>query len=128
MYPPIFPIASSSPHVVSLLGSSPVRFYPFSRAPGPNEPGYAKPYAVHQMVYGTPENTLSCQPDIDMAGLQIDVYADSAESAREVSDALRDAIEGANNHVVSYNGEEIETETGLYRVGFTAEFWSYRSI
>lgn len=127
MYPPIFPIAESSPQVVALLGTAPVRFYPFSRAPGPNESGYAKPYAVHQMVYGRPENTLSCPPDIDMAGLQVDVYADSVESAREVSDALRDAIEGANNHVVAYNGEEIERETGLYRVGFTAEFWSDRS-
>lgn len=127
MYPPIFPIASASTQVRALLGNSPVRFYPFSRAPGPNDPGYAKPYAVHQLIYGTPENTLSCPPDIDMTGLQVDVYADSVESARDVAAALRDAIEGANNHVVAYNGEEIERETGLYRVGFTAEFWTNRS-
>ena len=127
MYPPIFPIASGSVQVRAYLGTNPVRFYPFSRAPGPNEPGYAKPYAVHQLVYGNPENTLSCTPDIDMSGLQVDVYADSAESARDAAMALRDAIESAGNHVVAYNGEEVERETGLYRVGFTAEFWTNRS-
>lgn len=122
-YPPVFSLAASSAAVVALLGSSPVRFWPFGQAPQ-NE---SRPYAVHQLIYGAPENSMSCAPDIDNAGVQVDVYAQTVSAAREVANALRDAFEEAHNQVVAWNGETWDQPTGLYRVSFTAEFWTGRN-
>lgn len=120
--PVIFPIAAGSPAVTALLGVSPTRFWPFSRAP--DNP--VRPYAVHQMVYGTPQNTLACPPDIDNDGVQIDAYGRNDDEAWDVADALRDAFEAAGHNVVSKNGDDWEPATGLYRVSFTVEFWTNR--
>ena len=119
MYPDIFQLAKNSAAVTTLLGSNPVRFWPFGTAPQ----GEDRPYAVHQLVYGTPSNTLSCPPSEDVMGIQVDCYAKSVSSARSVAAALRDAIEGDFNHVVAWNGEDFEPATGLWRVSFTAEFF-----
>lgn len=123
MYPPVFPIAVADPAVIGKLGSNPTRLWPFGLAP-PNE---ARPYAVHQLVYGTPENTISCPPDTDLLGVQFDAYAKSVTDARAVAEVLRDAYEESNNHVVAYNGENWEAATGLWRVSFTVEFWNDRT-
>lgn len=121
MYPPAFEIASADAGVQAVLGTSPVRFWPFGQAPQ-NE---TRPYAVHQLVYGSPENTLSCPPDIDNYGLQVDAYAKTASAARSVAEALRNAFQLSAN-IVGYDGEDWESSTGLYRVGFTVEFWTNR--
>src|SRR5690606_36083916 len=94
MYPDIFQLAKNSAAVTTLLGSNPVRFWPFGTAPQ----GEDRPYAVHQLVYGTPSNTLSCPPSEDLLGVQVDCYAKSVSSARSVAAALRDAIEDDYNH------------------------------
>ena len=119
MYPDIFTLAKNSAAVTALLGNNPVRFWPFGTAPQNEQ----RPYAVHQLVYGTPANTLSCPPSEDMMGVQVDAYARNVSEARSVADALRDAIEDDMNHVVAWNGEDFEPATGLWRVSFTAEFW-----
>ena len=123
MYPSVFSIAAASPAVTATLGSSPTRFWPFghSEAKGP------RPYAVHQLVYGNPDNSLSCVPTTDLFGVQVDCYAQTVSAARGVAGALRDAFEASLNHVVAWNGEDWEPATGLYRVGFTVEFWTERS-
>lgn len=121
MYPPVFTYAVASSAVTTALGSNPTRFWPFSEAPE-NE---TRPYAVHQLVYGSPENTLSCPPDTDLIGIQVDAYGKTPTEARTVSEALRQAFETHGN-VASLNGELREPETGLYRVTFTVEFWSDR--
>lgn len=118
MYPPIFTYATSSPPVLSVLGTTPTRFWPFGQAPQ-NE---TRPYAVHQLVYGTPENTMSCTPETDLFAVQVDAYAKTVSAARGVAEALRDAFE-PHGHVVAWNGESWEQATGLYRVSFTVEFW-----
>lgn len=122
MYPDVFGIAASSPAVVSALGSNPTRFWPFGTAPQNEQ----RPYAVHQLAYGTPENTLSCPPNTDLFGVQVDAYARSVTEARTVGAALRDAFEGAGNHVTAWNGESWEQATGLWRVSMTVEFWTDR--
>lgn len=127
-YPPVFEIATQSAAVLATLGQSPTRFWPFGLAPQPGKPGYAVPYAVHQLVYGTPVNTLDCPPDRDNVGVQVDCYATTATNAREAMAALRDAFEGSRNPVVAWNGEEWEQATGLYRVSFTVEFWPDRAV
>lgn len=122
MYPPIFQIVASSPQAQAVLGVSPTRFWPFSLAPQ-NE---TRPYAVHQLAYGTPENTLSCPPDTDLMGVQVDAYARSVTEARTAAKAIRDAIESSGSVISAWNGESWESNTGLYRVSMTAEFWNDR--
>ncbi len=114
MYPPIFAKVAADPGVTALLGTSPVRFYPFGQALH----GVAKPYAVWQLaVGGVPYNTLSCRPGGARFRIQIDVYATSATSARQVADAIEYSIE-LDAHVVSYNGESIDPDTKNYRSSF----------
>ena len=126
MYPPVFDIATQSAAVLDQLGQSPTRLWPFATAPQKGKPGYGIPYAVHQLVYGTPVNSLCCIPSADNFGIQFDVYAANATDARSAAAALRDAYEGSHNPVVSWNGEDWEQATGLYRVSFTVEFWPDR--
>lgn len=132
MYPPVFEIATQSAAVLAALGSNPTRLWPFAIAPQRGKPGYGVPYAVHQLVYGAPVNTLSCIPRADNFGIQFDVYAKGespqggASAARAAAEALRDAFEQSHNPVVAWNGEDWEQATGLYRVSFTVEFWPDR--
>lgn len=123
MYPPVLELATESEAVLAILGSAPTRLWPFAIAP---QKGVV-PYAVHQLVYGTPENTLSCTPSEDNFGIQFDCYAENASGARAVAAALRDAYEQTQNTVIAWNGEDWEPSTSLYRVSFTVEFWTPRA-
>lgn len=125
-YPSVFAYASASTAVKALLGTSPVRFWPFDIAPGPGKPGYAVPYATHQGVYGVPENTLSCVPVTDLHGVQIDAYGSTVTQCRSVAEALRQAME-PYGYVVSLGGEEWDEPSGLYRSIFTVEFFVDRT-
>lgn len=71
--------------VLAVLGTNPTRLWPFGRAPQ-NE---ARPYAVHQLVYGTPDNSLSCVPTEDNFGIQIDAYAKTVTAARRCRSPAR---------------------------------------
>lgn len=122
MFPPVFEIAAASSAVKSLIGTSPVRLWPFARAP--REP--VAPYATWQVLYGTPENYLGDLPDTDNFGVQVDAYAETATASRNVAAALRGAFEAARAYVTGYNGEFIDEPTGLYRTSFTVEFWTPR--
>ena len=122
MYPDIFQLASTSVAVTAALGSNPTRFWPFGQAPQDE----ARPYAVHQLVYGSPVNTLGCVPEADNYGVQVDVYAKTVTAARSATQALRDAFE-PHGHIVAWNGEFWEPATGLYRISFTVEFWTDRT-
>lgn len=121
MFPPIFTVCKDSAPVAALLGSAPMRLYPFAEA----EQGAARPYAVWQIVSGNPENYITGRPDIDRFGLQVDVYADSVDDAREVAAALRDAIE-PHAHITAWRGESREADTRLYRVSFDLDWFTPR--
>ena len=116
-YPPIFQVATADREVLSLLGASPVRLYMFGLAPD-------KPvgtYAVWQVVRGSPDNFLAGRPDVEAYGLQVDVYAPTAALARAAGHAIEYAIE-LSARVTGYNGESLETETGLYRYSFEVDW------
>jgi len=117
MVPPIFEVAAADPAVTALLGSAPVRLYPFGEAPQ----GVMLPYAVWQLVSGAPENYLAGRPDLDGFTLQVDVYAGTGASARAVGAALRDAVE-LTAHVTRWGGESRDTETGRYRLSFDVDW------
>lgn len=114
---PIFSICKQDPVVTSLLGESPLRIYLFGLAP--QRP--VKPYAVWQVIGGQPENYIDESPDIDGFSLQIDVYADSVDSAREAAGAIRHAIE-PHCVLTSYRGESRDSETMNYRSGFDVDW------
>lgn len=117
MYPPLFQWVSSSTAAKAVLGASPVRFWPFGKAPQSE----TRPYAVHQLAYGAPENTLACAPNSDTFGVQIDAYALDVTQARAVAAVLRDTLQ-PHGYITAWNGEFFEQDTKLYRVSFTVEF------
>ncbi|HAS6095388.1 TPA: DUF3168 domain-containing protein [Vibrio vulnificus] len=114
---PIFSICKQDPVVTSLLGESPLRLYLFGLAP--QSP--VKPYAVWQVIGGQPENYIDGRPDIDGFSLQIDVYGNSVSEVREVSGAIRHAIE-LDCVLTSYRGESRDEETMNYRSGFDVDW------
>lgn len=121
MYPPIYPTIAASSSVVALLktGNGPIRFFQFGQAPqdGPY------PYAVWQRVFGAPNNFLGDVPDSDNYTLQVDVYGKSAESVRNVAQALRDALETPlTSYITNWLGESRDPDTQNYRFSFQNEW------
>jgi hypothetical protein len=118
---PIFEICAADTSVQSYLGDGPrLRFYPFGIAPQ----GEKRPYAVWQLVYGSPENYLSDVPDIDVFGTQIDMYGPDADYLREAAVAVRDALE-PHAYVTAWQNESFNPDTLNYRVTFTVDWvWS----
>lgn len=120
MYAPIFTVCSASTAVKAVIGN-PIRLYAFGEAPQ----GVAKPYAVWQVVGGSPENYLNQVPDADSYSLQVDVYGDNAASVRGVAEALRDAIEPVA-YITAWRGESRDTETRDYRYSFDIDWYVLR--
>lgn len=121
MQPPIFRVCAADPAVTALLGADPVRLFPFGEAPQ----GVATPYAVWQVITGSPENYLAGRPDVDGWTLQVDVYATSGESATDAAAAIRDAIE-LYAHVVRWGGSSRERDARLYRISFDVAWITHR--
>lgn len=120
MNPPIFTIVKAAAAVTAILGSDPVRFFPFGQAPDEVE----MPYAVWQTVSGSPENCLSGVPSIDDWVVQVDVYAEKGSDARTAAEALRDAIE-PEAYITAWRGERKEDDN-IFRYSFDVEFLTER--
>jgi len=122
MYPPIFQIVSSNQAVTTLLKKDGiVRFFQFGRAPQ----GVEYPYAVWQIVSGVPENCLGDVPIIDSFVVQVDVYATTEASARDVAKALRGALE-KRAYITRWGGESIDDNTQMRRISFDVSFYTDR--
>lgn len=116
MFSPAFEIANASAAVKAVLGT-PLRFYGFGDA----QQDGAKPYAVHQVIAGSPENYINQVPDQDTLVVQVDAYAGTPQEAKAIVRALVGAFEPVA-HVTSWNGEFRDPETRLWRISFTVEF------
>lgn len=111
MNPDLFPILNASAEVKALLGSAPLRVYPWYRAPQ----NVAKPYAVYGVTVGNPENYLDRAPDMDRKLTQIDIYATTGASAEAVFNAIRDAIEQPlHAHMTNFATPSLDSDTDLY--------------
>jgi len=121
MYAPLFAIASASSTVKALIGSNPVRCYPFGSAPQ----GVALPYVVWQSIPGRPENYLGDLPDVDKFGIQVDVYGMTESSSRAVAQSLRDVIEPVA-HITAWRGESTDPETLHKRFSFDVDWFVKR--
>lgn len=119
--PPIFRLCAAATGVKALLGTAPVRLFLFGEAPE----GVQKPYAVWQVVGGSPENYLAGRPDTEQHSLQVDVYADTASTARAALAAIEQAIE-QDAYVTRYGGESRDPETQNYRSSMDVDWITYR--
>ncbi len=118
MTPPIELVCAADPGVTALLGSGvDLRIYPFGEAPE----GVLKPYAVWQLVNGSPENYLAGRPDVDGFTLQVDVYGTTSKSVRQVREAISDAIE-LRAYVTRWGGESRDTATKNFRASFDVDW------
>lgn len=118
MTAPIFEICSKDAGVGALLGTGvSTRLYSFGEAPAE----VTKPYAVWQVMSGSPENYLAGRPDVDGFTLQVDVYATTGTVARRVRDALRDAIE-LSAYITRWGIEGRDPTTKNYRAGFDVDW------
>jgi hypothetical protein len=122
MYPPLHAVCAADTSVQDLLSDGTyLRLYPFGEA----RQADVYPYAVWQIVGGRPENYLGQTPDVDSFSTQVDVYAQTWTSARNVANALQAAIEEVA-HVTGYNGEMRDPETKSFRVSFNVDWITAR--
>lgn len=123
MYPPIFQLVAADATATGLLGSDPVRFWPFGSAPV----GETRPYATHQLVAGAPVNTITTPPRADRASVQVDAYGRNATEAWNVAKAIAAAVEASRAYVMSWDLALTDEATGLFRVAFTCDFYVPRA-
>lgn len=121
MNPAIFPILKDNATVKLLLGSNPVRFYPWNRAPQ----NVTKPYAVYSVYNAIPENYLNGRPDIDNKGTQINIYAQTAKSLQDCFVAIRDALE-PYGHMTNFSTPDLDSDTDLFSCRMEFDFWDER--
>ncbi len=110
---PIFNLCKASNELTTLLGENPTKVYPFGQAPQ----GVTLPYAVWQIVSGTPYNQLADDAQTDNYTTQVDVYGGSDEQACAAAKAIINAT-ASEAYVLSYNGNGRDNETGDYYYSF----------
>lgn len=120
--PPLFALVENDVALQAWLAdSNTMRVYAFGNAPQKS----TRPYIVWRTVYGSPENYLGSVPDIDYLGTEINVYAPEAQDARDIKNALVLAIQ-EDAYVTGWNGEGLDSVTGLYLVSFTVDWFVNR--
>lgn len=116
MTPALFAFVSASAECRAQLGAPPkMRFYPFGEAPQ----GVALPYAVWQMIFGTPANYLGQLPDLDGTRVQVDVYGATQAVTQAAAIAIRDALE-PHGYLVNFADRARDPVTRNY--GYTLDF------
>ena len=117
---PIVPTLKADTKVTALLGNAPLRVYE-DIAPD-NVP---IPYAVWQVVSGSPENDLDVAASVDHVSFQIVVYDTDQRRAQTIRAAIRSALEPycfiSNIHPSGY-----EPSTKLFSRGFDANWYLTR--
>ena len=121
MIPPIFTLLSASSSVKALLGTSPLRVFPWGEAPQTT----LKPYATYIVYSGQPENTQGETPEMDSLSTQVDVWAESVSSCVSVAEAVRDALE-PYAHMTNFSSASPDEETGLFRQRMDFDFFEAR--
>ena len=121
MNPDLFPILNADTATKAVLGSNPLRVFPWGRAPQ----NVVKPYAVYAVYNANPENYLDQSPDIDNKGTQINIYADNAVSLQSAFVAVRNALE-PHAHMTSFATPDLDADTDLYSCRMEFDFWDGR--
>lgn len=117
MIAPVFSVCAASPAVTALLGTAPLRLYPF----GLQDDAVVYPYVVWQNISGSPENYLAQRPDVDSFTLQVDAYANTVDEVLAVAAALRDAIE-PHARITRWGDQTRDNDTRRYRYSFDVDW------
>lgn len=117
MLPPIYQTLIASP-VNTLVGG---RIYRHGAAPQ----NTVQPYITWFLVTGSPENTLSELPSIDLCTVQVDCWSLSDAGIVDLATAVRDAIEPLA-HMTTVPIDSQETDTKLYRMSLQFDWWLSR--
>lgn len=121
MIPPIFKILKNTATVTAIIGTAPVRVYPWGEAPQ----NVARPYATWMIFDGSPENYLNQTPDIDKVGIQMDCWAEKGADCEALAIAIRDALE-PHGHMTNFANMERDPETKLYRLRMDFDIYNRR--
>jgi len=121
MIPDIFPILAAASGVTALVGTNPVRVFPFAEAPQSS----TLPYVTWAVFSGDPQNAMDSVPQVDVLGAQIDVWGATATSTLDVAAAVRDALE-PHAHMVGIGNMSRDSETKTYRIRLDFDFFTER--
>jgi hypothetical protein len=121
MIPPVFEILAADPDISDLLGTSPVRVYPFGEAPEK----VTRPYATYSVFNGVPENYITGRSDMDNIGTQIDVWSESSDNCNAIAETIRAALEDYA-HMTGWASNERDPETQLFRTRMDFDFFKAR--
>ncbi len=116
-----FPLLYADNAVKALLGSAPLRVYPFSHAPQ----NAVVPYATYGVFSGQPQNQMDSVPSTDIKSTQIDVWAKTAVECKACADAIRDVLE-LSAHMTGFSEAQVDDETRLYRARMEFDFFEDR--
>jgi len=105
----VFQLIKASTPVTALLGTNPTRFFEFGTAPMLEQ----TPYATWQELYGSPFNLVEGGAPADMVKAQIDVWAETAQEVRQVTAAIRNAVDKAGT--VTFYQNTWDEPSRLYR-------------
>jgi hypothetical protein len=114
---PIYSILSAVPAITNIVGSR--------IEEDTIQEGLPLPYIVWSSVGGRSENYLNDLPGIDHARVQIDCYATTKASVRELALAVRNALE-SQAHQIGQPWTEYDSTTKVYRVRLEFSFWVSR--
>jgi len=122
MFPPVFPILTGAAAVVALVGAPPnARIYEGEADAQPQAP-----YIVWLVVDAVPEQTLDERPSTDRDTFQVDCYAATAAGLRQLTNAVRDALEQYAVMTGLVAHERGTTEPRLFRAALQFDYFSTR--
>lgn len=121
MLPEVFPMLAGDGEVVSMIGSAPVRAYEFGFAPQT----VAVPYVTWFLSSGRPDNCLDGVAPVDEDTVQVDCWARSRAEAKQLAQAVREAIE-PEQYLTSVSGVSVDPDTKRFRITLTFTFWTPR--
>lgn len=118
----LFDILNSNVQVKALLGANPLRVYPYGTKLGENP---RKPYALYGVFNAVPYNYLAGRTDMDLSGIQVDIYAETSDKVIQCFEAIRTAVEeGA--YVTSFSTPDQDIEDGLFHIRLEVDFHDER--
>lgn len=123
MIPPVFTTLKDVPAIVVILADADgtLRITPWEEAPQDT----LKPYVTYTVYNGIPENTLDKVPEVDNLGTQVDVWAPTGDACVQLAILVRDALEPVG-HMIEVGAMEKDTETKLYRLRMSFDFFTFR--
>jgi hypothetical protein len=128
MVSPVFTLLAGDAAVTALIGAPPaMRCYSGGMIPETPTINAALPCVTQQRIAGEPANNLARAPSIERVVIQINVWALTAVQAKQVMEAVRDALEaGGANCMGNVPSDTYEPETKRFGWMFDIHFWINR--